>query len=67
MGACKSHSQFEISAISRSFVCSNYVNQSMAQSDGLVSSTATTFKMGADDKTVLDAKGNIREFHVLNI
>ncbi|KAF7975332.1 hypothetical protein HWV62_9769 [Athelia sp. TMB] len=35
----------------------NYVDQSTAVADGLVSSTANTFKMGADSTTVLNASG----------
>lgn len=33
--------------------CSTYVDAATAQSAGLVSSTATTFKMGADSTTTL--------------
>lgn len=35
----------------------NYIDQATAQSDGLVSATSTTFKMGADDTTVLSPSG----------
>lgn len=38
-------------------ICSNYVNQSTALQECLVSFTMDSFKMGADHTTVLDPDG----------
>jgi hypothetical protein len=58
MGACKSASQSPcLSAGPNDIVCSNYVNLTTAQRDGLVSDTPTTFTMRVDHTTVLDPNG----------